>query len=60
MSSVGKVGITYRRGSSVKELMPYVELSDMFLIMSVEAVFGGQAFILRSLDKIKELRDRLD
>ena len=54
-----KAGITIKPATPVKELIPYLELADMFLIMSVEPGFGGQAFIPESLDKIKELRTRL-
>ena len=50
-----KAGITIKPATPVKELIPYLELADMFLIMSVEPGFGGQAFIPESLDKIKEL-----
>mgnify|MGYP000204120980 CR=1 FL=1 len=50
-----KAGITIKPATPVKELIPYLELADMFLIMS-----GGQAFIPESLDKIKELRTLLD
>ena len=55
-----KAGITIKPATPVKELIPYLELADMFLIMSVEPGFGGQAFIPESLDKIKELRTLLD
>ena len=33
---------------------------DMFLIMSVEPGFGGQAFIPESLERIRRVRDLLD
>ena len=35
----------------VEELIPYLELADMFLVMSVEPGFGGQAFIPESLER---------
>ena len=55
-----KAGITIKPATPVKELILHLELADMFLIMSVEPGFGGQAFIPESLDKIKELRTLLD
>lgn len=55
-----KAGITIKPATPVKELIPYLEFADMFLIMSVEPGFGGQAFIPESLDKIRELRALLD
>ena len=55
-----KAGITIKPATPVKELIPYLELADMFLIMSVEPGFGGQAFIPESLDKIREVRAMLN
>lgn len=52
-----KAGISIKPNtdvSEVKELLPYVEL---VLVMSVEPGFGGQSFMPKSLDKIKELYD---
>ena len=46
-----KAGITIKPATPVKELIPYLELADMFLIMSVEPGFGGQAFIPELLDE---------
>ena len=41
-------------------LEPYLDQAEMFLIMSVEPGFGGQAFIPESLDRIRKLRAMLD
>ena len=55
-----KVGISIKPKTPVEALVPYLDQADMFLIMSVEPGFGGQAFIPESLDRIKELRTLLD
>ena len=44
----------------VSALGPYLDQAEMFLIMSVEPGFGGQAFIPESLDRIRKLRAMLD
>lgn len=55
-----KAGLTIKPGTPVEALEPYLDQADMFLIMSVEPGFGGQAFIPESLERIRQLRDMLD
>lgn len=55
-----KVGISIKPKTPVEALVSYLDQADMFLIMSVEPGFGGQAFIPESLDRIRELRALLD
>lgn len=55
-----KVGISICPDTPVSALVPYLEMVDMVLIMSVHPGFGGQKFIPTSLGKIRELRDMLD
>lgn len=55
-----KVGISIKPKTPVEVLLPYLDQAEMFLIMSVEPGFGGQAFIPESLDRIRELRKLLD
>ena len=61
IKSLGKkAGLSLNPGtplSTVDWLLPEVEL---VLVMSVNPGFGGQRFIESSLDKIKELRRRID
>lgn len=54
-----RAGISVKPGTPVEELIPYLELADMFLVMSVEPGFGGQAFIPESLERISRLRTLL-
>lgn len=54
-----KVGISICPDTPVSDLIPYLEMVDMVLIMSVHPGFGGQKFIPTSLGKIRELRDML-
>lgn len=55
-----KAGISIKPDTPVEVLAPYLDQAEMFLVMSVEPGFGGQAFIPESLDKIRELRGLLD
>lgn len=55
-----RAGISIKPGTPVEELTPYLDQADMFLIMSVEPGFGGQAFIPESLERIRQLRELLD
>lgn len=52
-----KVGISIKPKTDVKVLLPYLDLLDLVLVMSVEPGFGGQKFMENSLDKIKFLSD---
>lgn len=55
-----KAGISIKPATPAEALLPYLDRAEMFLVMSVEPGFGGQAFIPESLDKIRELRKLLD
>ena len=55
-----KAGISIKPGTPVESLAPYLEKAEMFLIMSVEPGFGGQAFIPESLERISRLRRLLE
>ena len=55
-----KVGISIKPKTPVDVLIPYLDQAEMFLIMSVEPGFGGQAFIPESLERISELRKLLN
>ena len=50
-----KVGISIKPNTEVKELLPFLNLIDLVLVMSVEPGFGGQKFLDTALDKIEFL-----
>ena len=54
-----RAGIVINPSTPAEVLRPYLREAEMFLIMSVEPGFGGQAFIPESLDKIRTLRAML-
>ena len=41
-------------------VIPYLDLVDMILVMTVNPGFGGQSIIYATLDKVKQLRQYLD
>ena len=52
-----KVGISIKPGTSVEEVMPYIERVDMILVMTVEPGMGGQKLIPECLEKVRILRE---
>ena len=51
-----RVGIALSPKTEVSTVLPYLELIDMVLIMTVEPGFGGQKFMENMMDKIKTIR----
>lgn len=49
-------GIAIKPDTPVSEVLPFVKDVYMVLIMTVEPGFGGQGFVYKTLDKIKELK----
>lgn len=50
-----KVGISIKPRTTVEDLIPYLNLVDLILIMSVEPGKGGQEYITSANEKIDEL-----
>ncbi len=55
-----KVGISIKPATPIEAILPYLEMIDLVLVMSVEPGFGGQSFIPSSIDKVKALRAEID
>lgn len=55
-----KAGISIKPATPVESILPYLNMIDMVLIMTVEPGFGGQGFIESTLDKISQLKKILD
>ena len=51
-----KVGVSIKPSTEAKEIIPYLELIDLILVMTVEPGFGGQKFLTSQLKKIKEIK----
>ena len=51
-----KVGIGVKPGTEIDVVLPYVDQSDMILIMTVEPGFGGQKFMADMMPKVEKIR----
>ncbi|HBM15311.1 MAG TPA: ribulose-phosphate 3-epimerase [Lentisphaeria bacterium] len=47
------VGMTLKPGTKPEEILPYLDMIDMVLIMSVEPGFGGQSFMPDMMQKVE-------
>jgi len=55
-----KSGLVFNPATPLSYLDHVMDKVDMILLMSVNPGFGGQAFIPRALDKLREARQRID
>ena len=55
-----KVGISLNPETSVKKVLPVLNVIDLVLVMSVNPGFGGQKFMPETLEKVKKLRKEID
>ena len=55
-----KAGVSLNPKTSLDKLYPVINEIDLILIMSVNPGFGGQTFILETIDKIKALKIKLN
>ena len=50
-------GISIKPETDPKAILPYIDLIDLVLVMSVHPGFGGQGFLTESPKQIKEVRE---
>ena len=51
-----RCGLSVKPGTGAETLLPYLDILDYILIMTVEPGFGGQKFMPEQVDKIRLLR----
>ena len=52
-----KAGLSIKPATKVEDIIPYLEYTDMILIMSVEPGLGGQKYIEESTNRIMKTRE---
>ncbi len=55
-----KAGLVFNPGTPLHHLDYVMDKLDMILLMSVNPGFGGQSFIPTALDKLREVRKKID
>lgn len=54
-----KAGLVINPPTPIKDILPYIDLADFILVMSVNPGFAGQKVLLECFDKLKVLRKAL-
>jgi len=52
-------GLAINPGTPVEKALPFVDAADLFLVMSVNPGFSGQAFMPEVLDKVRRLSEEV-
>ena len=55
-----KAAISLKPATPAEAAVPYLELCDMILVMTVEPGLGGQKFMMDMMPKLRKLREMLD
>lgn len=55
-----KAGVTLNPATPISVLADIIEELDIVMLMSVNPGFGGQKFIMHTLDKVRQLRQLID
>jgi len=55
-----KCGLVLKPATEAEAVIPYLDMVDMVLIMTVEPGFGGQKFMADMLPKVKELHKEIN
>jgi ribulose-phosphate 3-epimerase len=55
-----KAGLVLNPGTPVDVIDPVIDMLDLIMIMSVNPGFGGQSFISSQLEKIRQVRAKID
>ena len=55
-----KVGMSLKPKTPPTVALPYLDMLDLVLVMTVEPGFGGQSFMSDQLQKIRSLRNMID
>ena len=59
-ASGAKAAISVKPATPIESIFPYLEHSDMVLVMTVEPGYGGQALIPETLEKVRALRCEIE
>ena len=53
-------GVTLKPATNWEAVLPYLDMADLVLVMTVEPGFGGQHFMADQMDKVRAIRKEID